>query len=144
MVDFPVPEGIIAAEVADHFSDGHEATDEHRVEVERNARDSLKSQLILDKVAEAESVSVGESELTAWLLQNAPRYGMAPDAFAQALSQAGQLPSAIADIRRGKALAVVTSRAKVFDASGNPVDLEALDADLRSAEAAGEIEVVEE
>lgn len=144
MVDFPLPEGIIAAEVADHFADGHEATDEHRVEVESNARNGLKSQLIMDRIAEAESVSVGESELTAWLLQNAPRYGMAPDAFAQALSQAGQLPAAIADIRRGKALAVVTSRAKVFDASGNAVDLEALDADLRAAEAAGEVEVVED
>ncbi len=144
LVDFPVPEGVIRAEVEEHFADGHDGDDEHRAEVERNARNGLKSQLILDRIAETESVSVGESELSAWLLQNAPRYGMAPEAFAQALVQAGQLPMAISDIRRSKALAVVTQKAKVFDASGRPVDLEALDADLRAAEAAGEVEVIED
>ena len=136
LVDFPLPEGVIAAEVADHFADGHEADDAHRAEVEREARDGLRSQLLLDRIAEAEAVGVGESELSAWLIQNAPRYGMTPDALAQALVQANQLPMAVADIRRSKALAVVTRQASVYDASGRPVDLEALDADLRAAEGA--------
>lgn len=144
LVDFPLPEGAVRAEVEEHFADGHAGDDEHRAEVEKNARDAMRSQLLLDKIAEAENVSVGESELSAWLLQSAPRYGMSPDAFAQALVQAGQLPMAIQDIRRNKALAVVTQKASVFDASGRPVDLEALDADLRAAEAAGEVELVEE
>lgn len=144
LVDFPLPEGAVRAEVEEHFADGHAGDDEHRAEVEKNARDAMRSQLLLDKIAEAENVSVGESELSAWLLQSAPRYGMSPDAFAQALVQAGQLPMAIQDIRRNKALAVVTQKASVFDASGRPVDLEALDADLRAAEAAGEVELVED
>ena len=135
LVDFPLPEGVVRQEVEDHFADGHAGDDEHRAEVEREARDGLRSRLLLDKIAEAEEVSVGESELSAWLLQNAPRYGMSPDAFAQALVQAGQLPMAIGDIRRGKALAVVTSQARVVDASGRPVDLETVDAELRAAEA---------
>ena len=135
LVDFPLPEGVIRQEVEDHFADGHAGDDEHRAEVEREARDGLRSRLVLDKIAEAEEVSVGESELSAWLLQNAPRYGMSPDAFAQALVQAGQLPMAIGDIRRGKALAVVTTKARVVDASGRPVDLETVDAELRAAEA---------
>ena len=135
LVDFPLPEGVVRQEVEDHFADGHAGDDEHRAEVEREARDGLRSRLLLDQIAEAEEISVGESELSAWLLQNAPRYGMSPDAFAQALVQAGQLPMAIADIRRGKALAVVTSKARVVDASGRPVDLESVDAELRAAEA---------
>jgi trigger factor len=135
LVDFPLPEGVIRQEVEDHFADGHAGDDEHRAEVEREARDGLRSRLLLDQIAEAEEISVGESELSAWLLQNAPRYGMSPDAFAQALVQAGQLPMAIGDIRRGKALAVVTSKARVVDASGRPVDLESVDAELRAAEA---------
>ena len=135
LVDFPLPEGVIRQEVEDHFADGHAGDDEHRAEVEREARDGLRSRLVLDKIAEAEEISVGESELSSWLLQNAPRYGMAPDAFAQALVQAGQLPMAIGDIRRAKALAVVTSKARVVDASGRPVDLETVDAELRAAEA---------
>jgi trigger factor len=135
LVDFPLPEGVVRQEVEDHFADGHAGDDEHRAEVEREARDGLRSRLLLDQIAEAEEISVGESELSAWLLQNAPRYGMSPDAFAQALVQAGQLPMAIGDIRRGKALAVVTSKARVVDASGRPVDLESVDAELRAAEA---------
>ncbi len=129
-IDIPLPEGVIAAEVADYFGDGHEASDEHRAEVESQARAGLKSQLILDKIAEVEEVSVGESELSAWLVQQAPRYGLAPDAFAQALVEAGQVPMAIADIRRAKALAVVMEQVTVVDASGNPVDLKALDVEL--------------
>lgn len=135
LADFPVPDGVISQEVEEHFADGHAGDDAHRAEVEREARDGLRSRLLLDKIAEAEEISVGESELSSWLLQNAPRYGMAPDAFAQALVQAGQLPMAIGDIRRAKALAVVTSKARIVDASGRPVDLEIIDEELRAAEA---------
>ena len=133
-VDFPLPEGVIRQEVDEHFADGHAGDDAHRAEVEQSASDGLRSRLLLDRIAEAEEVSVGESELSSWLLQNAPRYGMAPDAFAQALVQAGQLPMAIGDIRRAKALAVVTQKARVVDASGRTVDLESLDEELRAAE----------
>lgn len=135
-VDIPLPEGVIAAEVEDHFADGHEGSDEHRAEVEQQARESLKSQLILDKIAAKEEVSVGESELSAWLIQQAPRYGMSPDAFAKALVDAGQVPMAIQDIRRAKALAVVLENATVVDEDGNTVDLKALDAELNAAMAA--------
>lgn len=129
-VDVPMPEGVIAAEVDAHFEDGHEGSEEHRAEVEEQARESLKSQFVLDKIAEAEEVTVGESELSAWLVQQAPRYGMAPDAFAKALVDAGQVPMAIQDIRRAKALSVVLEKALVVDPDGNVVDLAALDADL--------------
>ncbi|MEK9736160.1 MAG: trigger factor [Candidatus Nanopelagicales bacterium] len=134
LADFPVPEGAVQAEVEEHFADGHGGDDEHRAEVEKEARDGLRSRLLLDKIAEAEEVAVGESELSAWLVQNAPRYGMSPDAFAQALVQADQLPMAISDIRRGKALAIVTSKARVVDASGRPVDHEAIDELARAIE----------
>jgi trigger factor len=135
-IDIPLPEGVITAEVEAHFEDGHDSGEEHRVEVEQQAREALKSQFILDKIAEQEEVSVGESELSAWLVQQAPRYGMSPDQFAQALVEAGQVPMAIQDIRRAKALAVVLESATVVDADGNAVDLKALDAELNGALAA--------
>ena len=135
-LDIPLPEGVIAAEVEAHFEDGHDSGEEHRAEVEQQAREALKSQFILDKIAEQEEVSVGESELSAWLVQQAPRYGMSPDQFAQALVEAGQVPMAIQDIRRAKALAVVLETATVVDADGNAVDLKALDAELNGALAA--------
>jgi trigger factor len=88
-------------------------------------RKALKSQFILDKIAEKEEVSVGETELTAWLVQQAPRYGMGPDQFAQALVEAGQVPMA-SEVRRGKALAVVLESAVITDTEGNAIDLSEL------------------
>ena len=138
-VDIPLPEGVIAAEVEAHFEDGHEATDEHRAEVEQQARDALKSQFVFDRIAETAEVTVGESELSNWLMQQAPRYGMAPDALAKALVESGQVSMALADIRRSKALALVLEGATVTDTDGNAVDLNALEAELNEAMAAAQM-----
>ncbi|MDA9350419.1 trigger factor [Actinomycetota bacterium] len=129
-VELPLPEGLIAAEIEGHFQDGHDSGDEHRAEVETEIRTGLKSQFILDKIAEDEELTVGESELSAWLMQQAPRYEMSPDAFAQALMEAGQVPMAMADIRRAKALAKVLESAKVVDTNGVAVDLSELDSEM--------------
>jgi trigger factor len=134
LVDIPVPQGIVDEQVEEHFTDGH-GDDDHRAEFISQIRDQVKSQFILDAIAEAEEIAVGESELSAWVIQQAPRYGMSPDALLQALIQGNQLPMAIADVRRGKAVALVSTKAKVTDASGHVIDLEALDAELRQLEA---------
>jgi len=129
-VTMPLPEGLIAAEVDAHFEDGHDSGDDHRVEVELQARRGVKSQFVLDKIAETEEITVGWSELSAWLVQQAPRYGMTPDAFAKALVDAGQVPMAMQDIRRAKALAHVLESVSVVDTTGAAVDLKALDRDM--------------
>ena len=127
LVDFPLPEAFLQAQIGEHFADGH-GDDEHRAEVEENTRQSLKTQLVLDKIADTEDLGVEQAELIQWLVQQAPRYGMSADQFANALAEAGQVGTAVADVRRGKALALVMQEAKVTDASGNTVDLSALDA----------------
>jgi trigger factor len=60
---------------------------------------------------------------------------MSPDELAQRLVRSGELPSLMAEIVRGKALALVLESAKVTDTTGAPVDL----GDLRddAAELAG-------
>lgn len=137
MVDIPVPQGIVDEQVEEHFADGH-GDEDHRAEFISTVRDQVKSQFILDAIAEAEEISVGESELSAWVIQQAPRYGMSPDALLNALIQGNQLPMAIADVRRGKAVALVAMKATVTDASGRAIDLEALDTELRQMEATPE------
>ena len=129
-VELPLPEEVISAEIEGHFKDGHDSGEEHRAEVEAEIRAGLKSQFILDKIAEDEELTVGESELSAWLVQQAPRYDMSPDAFAQALVEAGQVPMAMADIRRAKALARVLESAKVVDTKGAVIDLTELDSEV--------------
>jgi trigger factor len=89
-----------------------------------------------------EQLSVNEQELTEHIIRTASRYGMGPDQFAQQVVQAGQVPVLVSEVVRGKALALVLESAQVVDASGRPVDLEAL---RQEAEPAGEtIEVTGE
>ena len=137
-IEIPLPENLIAAEVEEHFADGHGADDpDHRAEFEENTRMSLKSSFILDKIAERDEIAVSEAELSSWLMQNASQYGMSPDDFAKALVEAGQVPMAIAEIRRAKALAAVMEVVTVQDASGRPVDLNALTELLNNMQALG-------
>ena len=137
-VDFPLPESVIAREVEEHFQDGH-GDEEHHEEFETEARSRVKSAIILDKIAEENELSVSQDELSAWLMQQAPRYGMAPDQFANELVKAGQVQMAITEVRRAKGLAFAMDKARIVDPSGAQVDLDTLNADLAAAMAAGDL-----
>lgn len=123
LVDVDLPEGLIQSQLDEHFADGH-GDDDHRAEHEQELRSNLKSQFVLDRIAEEVGIEVEEAELTQWLFQQAQRYGMQPDQFANALVEGGQVPAAIADVRRGKALGLVVEKATVTDTDGNVLDLE--------------------
>jgi trigger factor len=135
-VDFPLPESLIARELEEHFHDGH-GDDDHKAEFESEARGRIKSAILLDRIAEENELTVAQEELSAWLMQQAPRYGMTPDQFANELVQAGQVQMAVTEVRRAKALAFVMEKARIVDPSGAEVDLDALNADLAAAMAAG-------
>ncbi len=153
LVDMDVPEGLINDQLEEHFADGH-GDDGHRAETEAELRATLKANLVLDKLAEEQDVRVEEAELTQWLISQASRYGMSPDDFAKALVDAGQVQTAIADVRRAKALSVVVDAATITDSEGNTVDLDeiarllsgeaAIMEAIEEAEAEAEVEVVEE
>lgn len=136
LVDFPLPESLISGEIDEHFHDGH-GDEDHRAEFESEARGRIKSAILLDRIAEENELSVAQEELSAWLMQQAPRYGMTPDQFANELVKAGQVQMAVTEVRRAKALAFVMEKATIVDPSGAEVDLEALNADLAAAMAAG-------
>lgn len=125
LVEFDLPEGPITEQIDQHFADGH-GDDEHREETEKELRTNLKSQLLLDKIAEDAEIQADESQLTQWLFAQAPRYGMQPDELAKALVENGQVEMAIADVRRGQALSLVVEAATVTDEAGQAVDLEEL------------------
>jgi len=121
-IKMDVPEGAITDEVEQHFADGH-GDEAHKSEFESNVRTGLKTRIVLDKIAETEDVQINDSELSQWLIQESQRYGMSPDQFANELVQAGQIESAIAEVRRAKALATVLESVQVVDKSGNAIDL---------------------
>ncbi|HYY09662.1 MAG TPA: trigger factor [Kineosporiaceae bacterium] len=127
VVEVPVPEGIVADEVHRHLEgEGRLEDDEHRAEVEVEARKAFQQQLLLDAVAEKVQVSVNQQELVEYIVASAQQYGMDPNAFAKAVDEAGQVPAMVSEVARRKALAVVLEKAKVTDASGREVDLSTL------------------
>jgi len=127
-VEVPVPEGLIAAQIEDHFADGH-GDDDHRTEVEEQAIRSLKAQLILDEVVKATEVQVSQEELTEYLIQRAQQSGVSPQDFADQMVRAGNVNAVVADVARGKALALMVEKATVTDESGNSVELARLQED---------------
>ena len=125
--EIPVPPALVEAEVHSHLeNEGRLEDDEHRAEVSENATKALQAQFLLDAIVEQEKVSVTQPELVEYLVMSAQQYGMSPDAFAKAVDEAGQVQAMVAEVARRKALAVALEQATVTDASGNPVDLEAL------------------
>ena len=124
-VKVEVPEGVIKEEIDAHFADGH-GDEAHKTEFEQTTRAGVKSRMILDKIAEEQDVQVNDAELSQWLVNEAQRYGMAPDAFADQLVKSGNVQGAIAEVRRVKALSLVLESVSVTDKSGNKVDLESV------------------
>lgn len=123
-VEVPLPEGVVASALGDHFGDGH-GDDEHKDEFETQVRDSLTRDIVLDTLADRDDVEVSQAEVTEYLIRQAPQYGMTPDQFAQAVAQAGQVGAIVGDVRRSKALSVVLEQAAVRDLAGNIVEMSA-------------------
>ncbi|MFQ6327340.1 trigger factor [Nocardia sp. CWNU-33] len=139
-VEVPLPEAVVKAEIDavlhdavhgfDHDEDAFAAAleaqgstrEEFDNDTKESAEKSVKTQLLLDAIAEAENTQVGQEELTERILFQAQRYGLSPEQFIQQVQQAGQLGAVFADVRRGKALAGVVGQVKVTDSEGNSVD----------------------
>jgi trigger factor len=141
-VEIPVPEDLVSVEVRRRLEalehEGRPADDERRAKVEGEIREGLRTQLLLDAIAEAEQVPVGQQELIEFLVMSAQQYGMDPNEFVEAVDEAGQVPAMVGEVARRKGLAAVLSRATVKDASGNVVDLESIFARRPEARAGGD------
>lgn len=142
--EVPLPESSVQAEIEWREHDvvhqlGHDdaafenylqtegkTKDEFTAELREVAEKSVKTQFVLDSIADAEAVSVSDAELTEYIVRQAQRYNMAPQEFADQIVQAGNISALVADVRRNKALATVLEAANVTDQSGNEVDLSAL------------------
>jgi trigger factor len=95
-------------------------------EIDEQAREAVKAQLVLDALAQQEQIGVTEGEMSQHIVTSAARLGISPDVFVQRVSEGGQVPALVSEVVRGKALALVLGTAKITDASGRSVDLAAL------------------
>ncbi len=147
-VEVPLPESLVEVEIAwrresttqqlqqagrtlEQYLEGEgKGEEEFADEIRESVAVAVKSQFVLDAVAEAEELGVAEPEFADQVVRRAQRAGVSPEEYAQTLVQSGQLQSLVSEIRRGKALATVMEGASIKDASGRDVDLDALREDL--------------
>jgi len=128
-----VPDDLVLEEVNSHLEgEGRLEDAVHRAEVDKEVRDGIKSEFLLDSIVKTEDVQITEIELTDYLVRMSQRYGMGPEQFAQELQKAGQITQVIAEVTRAKALASVLGRISVVDKSGAKIELE----ELRTPQAA--------
>ncbi|HEX5406430.1 MAG TPA: trigger factor [Pseudonocardiaceae bacterium] len=142
--EVPLPETVVESEIevrkhdaihsfdhdetkfAEWLAEQGQTTEEFDTEVRTASEKAVKTQLVLDSIADAESVNVNDSELTERIIYQAQRFGISPDDYVQRAQQSGQLGAIYADVRRGKALASVVRQATITDAAGNAIDMDEL------------------
>jgi trigger factor len=153
-IDLPIPERVQEQEVKarmdaldqqlaaagmskELFLQGEgQSEEDFAADVAKRTREAIAAQLVLDAIARKEQLSVSESELSEQVMRRATRLRMAPDELAQQIVEAGEVPSLVSEVVRGKALSLVVESAKVVDESGRPVDLAALEPPPRPTAAA--------
>jgi trigger factor len=138
--DVPLPEKIVQAQVDDtlhnaiHGLDHDEKRFEEALEEQgstrekfdednrSNAEKAVKTQLLMDAIADKLGIQVGQNDLTERLVLMSRQYGLEPQQLLQYLQQNNQLPAMFADVRRGLTVAAVVHGATVTDSEGNVVD----------------------
>ncbi|SDU82882.1 trigger factor [Microlunatus sagamiharensis] len=108
-------------------SEEDQTEEEFWADVERRANQSLKAQMVLDKVAETSEIGVDQNDLTQHILRRAQAEGTAPQQIAEHLQEhPHHIEEYMVEIRRGKALASIVEAATVTDSNGGTVDLSSI------------------
>ncbi|HET7740030.1 MAG TPA: trigger factor, partial [Mycobacterium sp.] len=87
-----------------------------------NSERAVKTQLVMDAIADKLNVQVGQNDLTERLVLMSRQYGLEPQQLLQMLQQNNQLPAMFADVRRGLTVAAVVHGATVKDTDGTEID----------------------
>lgn len=140
LVDVPLPEAIVAAQVDSALHNavhgmGHDedklaevlvaqgsSREKFDAETREAAEKAVKTQLLMDAIADELDIQVGESDLSERLVLMSRQYGIEPQQLVNLLQQQNQLPVVYADVRRGLAVAAVVEKATVSDTAGEVID----------------------
>jgi trigger factor len=121
-VDVPVPEGIVQAKFDEVLAGQGSSREQFEAETRSATEKDVKTQLLLDALADDLQVQVGQDDLTERLLATSRQYGIEPQQLFGYMQENNQLPSLFADVRRGLAIAAVVEAATVTDTDGNTID----------------------
>ena len=92
-------------------------------EVAKNTENALKAQIVLDRIADDDSIGVEQADLTEMLFRRAAQNGTSPEQEMQHMMEHDHTSEWMAEIRRTKALKKIVAAATVTDSSGQVVDV---------------------
>lgn len=154
--EVPLPEKIVQAQIddalhnaihgldhdedkfAEQLTEQGSSREEFDAENKTNAEKAVKTQLLMDAVADKLDIQVGQNDLTERLVLMSRQYGIEPQQLIQILQQNNQLPAMFADVRRGLTIAAVVHAATVTDTDGTVIDTTEFFGPAEAAEAEGE------
>ncbi|AKS36405.1 trigger factor [Mycolicibacterium goodii] len=138
--EVPLPEKVVQAQVddvlhnaihgldhdedkfAEQLAEQGSSREEFDAETRTEAEKAVKTQLLMDAVADKLEIQVSQNDLTERLVLMSRQYGLEPQQLIQILQQNNQLPAMFADVRRGLTIAAVVHAATVTDTEGNVID----------------------
>ncbi|MGK2882239.1 MAG: trigger factor [Mycobacterium sp.] len=141
-VELPLPEKIVQAQIddamhraiheldhdEDKFAEALGAQGSSRDEFDKDTRDdaekAIKTQLLMDAIADDLEIQVGQNDISERLVLMSRQYGIEPQQLLGYLQENNQLAPLFADVRRGLTVAAVIDAATVKDTDGNVVDTE--------------------
>lgn len=160
--EVPLPEQIVQAQVdeavhnaihgldhdedrfAEQLTEQGSSREEFDAETRTEAEKAVKTQLLMDAIADKLQVQVGQTDLTERLVLMSRQYGIEPQQLVQILQQNNQMPAMFADVRRGLTIAAVVHAATVKDTDGNEIDTAEFfgppQGSADAADAAGDVE----
>ncbi len=99
------------------------SVEDYEKELRDSVEQAVRTQFLLDAIADQREIGIENDDLVGYIMSRAQRMGVSPDEYAKQISSAGQLPGAVAEIRRSKALANLLQSTIVTDTAGEVVDL---------------------
>jgi trigger factor len=110
------------AKFAEALAEEGSSREEFDADTRSNAEKAVKTQLLMDAIADDLDIQVGQNDLTERLVLMSRQYGIEPQQLLQVLQQNNQLPAMFADVRRGLTVAAVVEAATITDTDGNVID----------------------
>ncbi len=146
LVDEEVPEALVSAEMerrlhdlagrveaqggtlAQYLQATGQSQEQLLHDLRTTAADSVRADLALRALADAEGIEATVDDVEAELAGLAERMDQTPEALRRQLEQVDQMPAVRSDIRKSKALAWLVERVEVVDEEGRPIERAALEA----------------
>jgi trigger factor len=140
LVEVPIPEKVVQAQIDDTLHNAihgleHDmakfdetlaeqgsSREEFDADNRTNAEKAVRTQLLMDTIADELDIQVGQNDLSERLVLMSRQYGLEPQQLLGMLQQNNQVPAIFADVRRGLTVAAVVHGAAVTDTDGNEID----------------------